>query len=459
MHGNNINRTLVYFLLLGLLGISCQFVTNLMLTPETPPTLEAIEPEATTEISSQGNISAIVFCEDVTDEGECINQGEHFSAGITTIWAYFTYENMQDGQSWGRLWEHDGDVYVESLDEAWEDGESGWLAYSISEDIPLSGHFTFTIYLEDQPVQSASFTVDPPEESTLGGFPAFGPIQFASGVTDDVVPVGAATSFTAGTSEVYAIFPFINMRDGQAWRREWLYNGAITAERDLEWEEGQDGITYASLIDDEGLDTGSYALNLYIEGQLVRSAGFEVVGALEETTGGEPLSAEELIDPDLMPAWDMLVNSDVDLLSQLADLVLSFQIEVRMDDSLESGVDAVYRYDEDTCTITESAARTPGSVLVSQEAWNEQSWEEVASSIAHELTHAYQHLQTGYRCGGCSIQKEYEAFFVTIYALEELGRWDIVQDKYGSLVDDEGNIYGDTLWEVLQETYSECPEY
>ncbi|MEN6300829.1 MAG: hypothetical protein ABFD51_13125, partial [Anaerolineaceae bacterium] len=76
-----------------------------------------------------------------------------------------------------------------------------------------------------------------------------------------------------------------------------------------------------------------------------------------------------------------------------------------------------------------------------------------------ELTHAYQHLQTGYRCDDCSIQKEYEAWFVTIYALEEMGAWDILEGDYGALVDSEGNIDGDLLWDVIKETYSECPEY
>ena len=83
----------------------------------------------------------------------------------------------------------------------------------------------------------------------------------------------------------------------------------------------------------------------------------------------------------------------------------------------------------------------------------------MAASIAHELTHAHQHLSLRGRCEGCSIEKEYEAFFVTIHALCEMGRLDIAQDNYPGIVDDQCTINGNALWDWLREVYTDCPDY
>lgn len=452
-------RLLIFIIWSSIFLFSCKFATNLVnkVNSEQPP---ASEEETLYQSSTSSQFSEIIFCADVTDDGECINQTTEFPAGTNTVWAFFTYEGMKDGTSWGRLWMQNDEIYVDAMDETWEDGENGWLAFSISDDVPLSGDFTFSLLIEDQVVQEAYFSIADEKADSIEDSAAFGAIQFSTGMDlNNNIPTNVSTQFTEGITEVYASFVYLNMVTGQNWSREWLLDGEQLVRKDIAWDESEgNGLTYAFYHEEDGIDAGIYTLNLYIDNQLARSANFEVVSNQTEPPRTS-YTVEELVDPELMKAWDMLNNSNNELLWRLADLVTSFQIEIRMSDDLSEGTAAAYSYSSSTCDITESGKRQPGMVKVNRQIWNEDTWEEVAASIAHELTHAYQHLHTGYRCDDCSIQKEYEAFFVTIYALEELGAWDIVEEDYGAVVDSQGNIDGDLLWQVIKETYTECPEY
>ena len=440
---------------------ACKFASNLVnrVNPsDSSPTTE----EESSQQNAEPYLSEITFCEDVTDDGECINPTNQFDAGTNTVWAFFTYEGMQDGMNWGRIWTQNDEPYIEALDEIWEDGEYGWLAFSISDDTPLTGDFTFSLLIDDEVIQEASFSISEAQVQNIEGGAAFGSIQFSTAMDEENgIPINVSLQFTEGITEVYASFVYLNMITGQPWSREWLLNGEALVQKDDTWNDAQgDGVSSVAFVEEDGLDAGLYTLNLYVDDQLARSADFEVIAVApvvpsENTT----LSIEELVDPDLMKAWEMLANSNNELLWRLADLVTSFQIEIRMSDDLSDNTDAAYSYSLTSCDINEQGERPPGKVLVNRQKWNEDTWVEVAASIAHELTHAYQHLQTGYRCDDCSIQKEYEAWFVTIYALEEMGAWDIIEEDYGALVDSEGNIDGDLLWDVIKETYSECPEY
>jgi len=185
----------------------------------------AAQGSSTPSPGPQPTFSDFVFAEDVTNDGELINPASVFPAGTTTVWAYFDHENMEDGRAWGLLWERDGEPYKDMRNEVWEDGPSGWLAYGLTEDEGLNGHFTLTLFVGDRPVQTGSFDVGEKSALPPGGSAAFGAIQFSEDVTEEGAPIGTGTDFDAGITEVYAVFPFMNMRDGRSWSREWLYEG------------------------------------------------------------------------------------------------------------------------------------------------------------------------------------------------------------------------------------------
>ncbi len=337
-------RSMLILTILVALSLSCNFVMG---GPKnTGQTSQTNAPTVEQQPIAEAEFGQVIFCDDVTDAGEPVNPRQDFPGGTSTVWAYFQFHNMTDGQTWGRLWEKDGEVYSDSRGESWEDGENGWLAYSISEsdDIPLTGEFKFTLYIADKVVQEASFKVAAPDRPTQTSFPAFGPIQFARQVTEEKIPVGVTSEFEPDTVEIYAVFPYINMQQTTQWRREWLYNGEITAEKDETWDGKPEGVTWIALTSENSLAAGEYTLNLYIEGQLVRSANFTVVSGAPPTGEG-PGTPEDLIDADLMPAWQMLYNAQdrFSFLKDIAQFALDHRIEIRMDESYGGEALAVYR--------------------------------------------------------------------------------------------------------------------
>jgi hypothetical protein len=468
-----LTRPLILALALALTLMSCRIVQEVVSDgPPVPPpaTSFPLPPPITAapETAADPTFSPLQFCTDVSDDGVPSGCAIQFPARTPLVYAYWTYSGLQDGLAWGRVWEQDGVTYIDASDSTWEDGEAGWIAYSIGDEDLLAGHYQLSLFLAGTLVQRGAFDVAAsqaaPVAYDLG--PAFGEITFSAGVSQDWLPIDPAAVFPPDTPEVYATFVYLNLTPEQVWSREWLLDGEVQARRDLVWDEDPPGSgrTYASFSAEEGqvLDPGVYTLNLYLGDQIARSAQFTVAAAAPPPappTREQPLTLEELVDPDLLPAYELLANSNHPLLTRLADMVMWAGIPIQFDDSLESNVSAAYRYDGSQCAITERGQRQPGRVVVSRQTWQEESWEELASDLAHELTHAYQFLEATYACETCSVEKEYEAWMVTIYALEEFGRWDIVNDRYSALVDSSGVIKRDTLWQVLKESYAECPEY
>jgi hypothetical protein len=194
-----------------------------------------------------------------------------------------------------------------------------------------------------------------------------------------------------------------------------------------------------------------YTLNLYIDGQLARSADFEVIG-YDEPEGPvvpeEPGTPEELIDPRLMPAWEMLRDAGPEILYDLAQFPLKHHLPIRIEDRGHNY--ASYKH---SCTEPPE----PGALLVSPSYYETHEWEEIAAMMGHELTHAVQHL-VSHQCYP-SIEKEYYAHITQLYVLQELGRMDLIEDKWRGTYDEYGRFDGDTLWYVLKDLYPDLPDY
>jgi hypothetical protein len=90
--------------------------------------------------------------------------------------------------------------------------------------------------------------------------------------------------FPCGTREVFARWEYSNMREGLIIRREWFHNGELWLVREEPWDfqkYGDSGeVKDISIYDyDNGLEPGSYSLDLYIDGVLAEtSLSFRVLG-------------------------------------------------------------------------------------------------------------------------------------------------------------------------------------
>ena len=283
-------------------------------------------------------------------------------------------------------------------------------------------------------------------------FAAFGEITFSEGVTNESVPIRPVDAYEPGTIKICAVFPFMNMEDGMQVEVEWLYNNEWFYSTEEEWDEGTEGITHRSISweDDRELEPGTYTLRLFINGQLARAADIEVLAPEEEITPEPARNPEDLIDPDLMKAWEILAYSDNDLLNDLAGLVPDYGIELRLTDEIDSNGQYVYA----------SGKKEPGKVYISWDFWERKSWEEVSGTIAHELTHAVQHLTSDEETFGCTSEREYEAYMAEFYVLMETGREDILMKSWSAIYNPKtGKIWKNELWKALREAYSTCPEY
>lgn len=110
--------------------------------------------------SSESGFSKIIFCEEVTDDGKPVNPSITFPKGIKKVWAFFEYWGMKSGEPWGRYWEFNGEPYIDSKGESWEEGESGWLAYSIEGDPELGvGEYRLSLFMGSEVVQTGYFRV------------------------------------------------------------------------------------------------------------------------------------------------------------------------------------------------------------------------------------------------------------------------------------------------------------
>jgi len=283
-------------------------------------------------------------------------------------------------------------------------------------------------------------------------FAAFGEISFAQGVTEESVPIHPVHAYEPGTVTIYAIFPYMHMTDGMPVTVEWLYNDEWFYSTEEEWGEGEEGITHRSISWDDyrELEPGKYTLNLYINGQIARSADVEVLAPETEPTKEPVRNPEDVIDPDLMKAWELLAYADNDLLNDLARLVQDYGIELRLSDDIDSSGQYVYAH----------GTKEPGKVYVSRDYWKRKSWEEVSGTIAHELTHAVQHLTSDEDTFGCTIEREYEAYMAEFYVLMVTGREDILMDSWSAVYNPKtGKIWKNELWKALKDTYTTCPEY
>jgi hypothetical protein len=441
-----------------------------------------------------GTLSKITFCKDVTEDGKCVGESTSFPEGTTVVWAYFTYKDMKDGQKWSRVWKNDGELYDETRDADWSDGVEGWDAYSMEDPDGLSGSFTLTLYLGDKQVQEGSFEVaqsenannsgggdsgtETPGEDQTTGFPAFGPVTMAKGVSDESMPIDPTTNFDPGTTIVYGVFPYTNMQPDQAYSIEWTKDGEQLVRHDKKWDDIAEGMYQVSLEKTDGLHAGTYTLNLYIDNQIARAVSFEVQGVptpepqptaalqnnppdqpqpqAKQKTGppDRPAAPEEVVDPGALKYWYALQNTNLPVLHSIYSENLQYWTRVKLVNDNPCGSDAI------ACARSSCDDRyAPVTIyLPLANVQNEPDYK-VAMYLTHELTHGAQHYDGG-KCG-CTVQKEYMAFAAQLDYLEYSGHMDYVEEHWPGIWDNNGKVRLERIWNFVKKAYSgpKCPDY
>jgi hypothetical protein len=113
--------------------------------------------------------------------------------------------------------------------------------------------------------------VTPPADATLSI------MAISSGISANLEPVDAGTTFPVGTPRIYYWVEYENMENGLSWSRVLLLNGTVVRSESEAWERGTEGVAYYWFDAQGGWPTGAYEIQFYIGEQMVDSTTYEVI--------------------------------------------------------------------------------------------------------------------------------------------------------------------------------------
>lgn len=113
--------------------------------------------------------------------------------------------------------------------------------------------------------------ITPPADATLSI------MAISSGISANLDPVDAGTTFPVGTPRIYYWVEYENMQDGLSWSRVLLLNGTVVRSESEAWERGAEGVAYYWFDAQGGWPTGAYEIQFYIGDTLVDSMTYEVI--------------------------------------------------------------------------------------------------------------------------------------------------------------------------------------
>jgi Tol biopolymer transport system component len=126
--------------------------------------------------------------------------------------------------------------------------------------------------------------------------PEISSLTFALETTENGEPVESDFSFETGVKQIHAIFEYAHLSPNFTWTQVWYHNGNEVLSTSQPWLEGETGVfDYVVEAGDEPLPTGQWALEFYIEGELLTSGSF-VIESEEETP-----ATSEMPDPADIP--------------------------------------------------------------------------------------------------------------------------------------------------------------
>lgn len=114
-------------------------------------------------------------------------------------------------------------------------------------------------------------TVTPPATASLTI------TAISSGISTNLTPVNAGTTFPAGTPRFYIWLAYSDMVDGLSWSRVLLINSEVVRSESELWEHGAVGTAYYWFEAQGGWPAGHYEVQIYIGERLVASQAFDVV--------------------------------------------------------------------------------------------------------------------------------------------------------------------------------------
>jgi Tol biopolymer transport system component len=158
--------------------------------------------------------------------------------------------------------------------------------------------------------QISSAAADPGDGSSndsVNGTPELSPISFALKTSEHGEAIEPDFSFESGTPQIHAVFEYTNLSPDYIWTLVWYHNGSELLSNSQPWLDGDSGIfDYLIEADGQPLPAGDWAVELYMEGELLSAGSFviESPDELAETSDNSNSADIAKLYKLLYPKWN-----------------------------------------------------------------------------------------------------------------------------------------------------------
>ncbi len=185
-----------------------------------------------------------------------------------TASARFLYRNMTPGGSWAAIWYYEGQE-VQRTDDgtvwAESDGASGTKTISIqSVNGLLPGSYRLELYIEGRLAAVSDFTLAGGQDGSFARI--FNNTHFTTASSvQEALSAAPISSFSAGTSPIFAMFNWQLIGSGTLWRIDWSVDNQLFFSQTQPWSGAPTGSNFLmQLASPTGLPDGTYRLDLFV---------------------------------------------------------------------------------------------------------------------------------------------------------------------------------------------------
>lgn len=202
-----------------------------------------------------------------TLQGGVIGNGFVLPTGSVAS-ARFLYRNMVNELPWTIIWFYEGtEVSRETL--AWSDGESGTKTIRVQDPNGLlPGSYRLELYIQYDGdfrlAATSDFTLAGAQEGAFARI--FSNMHFTTASSmDEARQASPISSFSTGTSTLYALFDWEQIAPGTLWTMRWSVDDEVFFEQTLPWSNAESGQDYLiQLTSPGGIPDGTYKIDLLI---------------------------------------------------------------------------------------------------------------------------------------------------------------------------------------------------
>ncbi|MFP4322799.1 MAG: trypsin-like peptidase domain-containing protein [Anaerolineales bacterium] len=224
------------------------------------------------------NFERLFVTTGVNAAGQPVNVVERVPAGTTSLYLFFDFENMVNGMTYELRTTVNGrpnpNFSLPSV--TWNGGRRG-MWYIGAAGVPWpNGQVEFALFIQGRQVATHSIVIG----GAAPQLPAFSDISF--GLQDNQGEIMGGNFVIPETNIVRARFNYRNMQPGMPWTQVWYLEDTVLTRTTLDWGAEAQGVNAEPAIQSqEGLVSGRYRLELYIEERLAATSDFVIAGGAE----------------------------------------------------------------------------------------------------------------------------------------------------------------------------------